>query len=305
MMNNGKVLKAHISIFMACLIWGLMSPIGKDAMMNGISGINMVAFRVIGAAVLFWITSLFTINEKVCLRDKGMIALAALLGLVCNQCCFTIGLSITSPINSSIVATTLPIITMILAAIFLHEPVTSKKIIGIFCGAAGALMLILGSASAVSSKVGDIRGDMLCLFSQLSFACYLSIFKHLIQKYNVITFQKWMFLFGAIMIIPLSFNSVLSLPWAAISVKTWAETAFVVIGSTFFAYILMMIGQKVLRPTVVSMYNYVQPIVACVVSVIAGLGVFGWGQAFATVLVFIGVYLVTKSKSLNDSKTAA
>ena len=146
---------------------------------------------------------------------------------------------------------------------------------------------------------------MLCLFSQLSFACYLSIFKHLIQKYNVITFQKWMFLFVAIMIIPLSFNSVLSLPWAAISVKTWAETAFVVIGSTFFAYILMMIGQKVLRPTVVSMYNYVQPIVACLVSVIAGLGVFGWGQAFATVLVFIGVYPVTKSKSLNDSKTAA
>jgi drug/metabolite transporter (DMT)-like permease len=277
-----------------------MSPIGKDAMNNGVNGLAMVAFRVVGAAALFWIAALFTKKEKVPVRDKWMIALAALLGLVCNQCCFTVGLSITSPINASIVTTTLPIITMILAALFLHEPVTSKKVIGIFCGAIGAVMLILGSASAVNAKVGDIRGDMLCLFSQFSFACYLSIFKRLIQRYDVITFQKWMFVFGALMVLPLSFTHVTSLPWAQITMKTWAETAFVVVGSTFFAYILMMIGQKVLRPTVVSMYNYVQPIVACVVSVIAGLGVFGWRQGAAISLVFVGVYLVTVSKSRHD-----
>jgi drug/metabolite transporter (DMT)-like permease len=299
-MRNAKAVKAHISMFSACLIWGLMSPVGKDAMLNGVNGLAMVAFRVVGGAILFWLTSIFMKSQKVPPHDMLMIALAAVLGLVCNQCCFTIGLSITSPINASIVTTTLPIITLILAALFLHEPITGKKVIGIFCGAAGALMLILGSASAVNAKVGDIRGDMLCLVSQISFAGYLSIFKNIIKKYDVFTFQKWMFLFGSIIVIPLSFNSVVSLPWAAISVATWGETAFVVVGSTFFAYILMMIGQKVLRPTVISMYNYVQPVVACVVSVITGLGVFGWGQSIAVVLVFSGVYLVTKSKSRND-----
>jgi drug/metabolite transporter (DMT)-like permease len=299
-MRNKKVIKAHLSIFTACLIWGLMSPIGKDAMINGISGITMVAFRVIGGAVLFWITSLFTKREEVSSHDMMLLFFAALLGLVLNQCCFTIGLSLTSPINASIVTTTLPIITMILAAIFLHEPVTSKKVMGIFCGAIGALMLIIGSMSAASSKVGDIRGDLLCLLAQLSFACYLAIFKHLIQRYSVITIEKWMFIYAAIIIIPLSYHHVASLVWTSISVKTWAETAFVVLGGTFIAYILMMIGQKVLRPTVVSMYNYVQPIVACVVSVIAGLGVFGVGQTTAVLLVFLGVYLVTKSKSRAD-----
>ena len=299
-MHNKKVIKAHLSIFTACLIWGLMSPIGKDAMINGISGITMVAFRVIGGAVLFWITSLFTKREEVSSHDMMLLFFAALLGLVLNQCCFTIGLSLTSPINASIVTTTLPIITMILAAIFLHEPVTSKKVMGIFCGAIGALMLIIGSMSAASSKVGDIRGDLLCLLAQLSFACYLAIFKHLIQRYSVITIEKWMFIYAAIIIIPLSYHHVASLVWTSISVKTWAETAFVVLGGTFIAYILMMIGQKVLRPTVVSMYNYVQPIVACVVSVIAGLGVFGVGQTTAVLLVFLGVYLVTKSKSRAD-----
>lgn len=299
-MRNKKVIKAHLSIFTACLIWGLMSPIGKDAMINGISGITMVAFRVIGGAILFWITSLFTKREEVSSHDMMLLFFAAMLGLVLNQCCFTIGLSLTSPINASIVTTTLPIITMILAAIFLHEPVTSKKVMGIFCGAIGALMLIIGSMSAASSKAGDIRGDLLCLLAQLSFACYLAIFKHLIQRYNVITIEKWMFIYAAIIIIPLSYHHVASLVWTSISIKTWAETAFVVLGGTFLAYILMMIGQKVLRPTVVSMYNYVQPIVACVVSVIAGLGIFGVGQATAVLLVFLGVYLVTKSKSRAD-----
>jgi len=269
-------------------------------MNNGISGISMVAFRVIGGAILFWITSLFTKNEEVASHDMMLLFFAALLGLVFNQCCFTIGLSLTSPINASIVTTTMPIITMILAAIYLHEPITSKKVMGIFCGAIGALMLIIGSASAASSKVGDIRGDLLCLLAQLSFACYLAIFKHLIQRYNVITIEKWMFIYAAIIVIPLSYHHVATLPWDSISMKTWAETAFVVVGGTFFAYILMMIGQKRLRPTVVSMYNYVQPIVACVVSVITGLGVFGVGQATAVILVFMGVYLVTKSKSRAD-----
>lgn len=299
-MHNKKVIKAHLSIFTACLIWGLMSPIGKDAMINGISGITMVAFRVIGGAILFWITSLFTKREEVSSHDMMLLFFAAMLGLVLNQCCFTIGLSLTSPINASIVTTTLPIITMILAAIFLHEPVTSKKVMGIFCGAIGALMLIIGSMSAASSKAGDIRGDLLCLLAQLSFACYLAIFKHLIQRYSVITIEKWMFIYAAIIIIPLSYHHVASLVWTSISIKTWSETAFVVLGGTFLAYILMMIGQKVLRPTVVSMYNYVQPIVACVVSVIAGLGIFGVGQATAVLLVFLGVYLVTKSKSRAD-----
>lgn len=299
-MKNATVVKAHVCILLACVIWGLMAPIGKDAMNNGVSGLAMVAFRVVGAAVLFWITSLFTKSQKVARRDLWMIALAGLLGLVCNQCCYTVGLSITSPINASIVTTSLPIITMLLAALFLHEPVTSKKVIGIFCGACGALILILGSARAASAKVGDLRGDMLCLFAQFSFGCYLSIFKNLITRYDIITFEKWMFLFASFIIIPLSFSHVQAIEWSEITAKTWAETAFVVVGSTYFAYILMMVGQKILRPTVISMYNYVQPIVATVVSVIAGLGVFGWGQALAVMLVFVGVYLVTKSKSRND-----
>lgn len=298
-MNQDKNWKGHLCMLTACAAWGLMSPLGKDAMANGISGLCMVSFRMAGAAVCFWLTSLLGNNkEEVPPRDLFMFFFAGMLAIVFNQCCFTIGLSLTSPVNASIVTTTMPIVTMILAAIFLKEPVTGKKIMGIFCGAIGALLLILGSGH--HNGQSNIFGDLLCITAQCSFAVYLTIFKKLIQKYNVITCMKWMFTYATIVVLPFSYNELADLNWQSLPTRVWAETAFVVFAATYLAYILMMKGQKTLRPTIVSMYNYVQPIVACIVSVATGLGVFGWGQALAVILVFGGVWLVTQSKSRDD-----
>ena len=218
--------------------------------------------------------------------------------------CYTIGLSITSPINSSIVTTSMPIFAMILSAIILKEPITAKKAGGVFMGFSGALMLILTSATADNSKVGDIRGDLLCMFAQLSFAFYLSMFNRLIKRYSVFTVNKWMFTFAALVITPFTYSDVAAIPFASITFRTWLETAFVVVVCTFFCYILTMQAQQVLRPTVVSVYNYVQPLVAVIVSVLTGLGVFKPTHALAVLLVFFGVRFVTKSKSRKDMEKA-
>lgn len=292
----------HICMFLACAIWGLMAPLGKDAMTHGVGGLEMVTFRVVGGAVCFWIASLFVKQEKVGHKDMLLFFFAAMFSIVLNQCCYTIGLSITSPVNASIMTTMMPIITMILAALFLKEPITGKKVMGVFCGAVGAFLLITTGARVASGNGGVLLGDLLCLSAQLCFAIYLTVFKHLIQRYTVITCMKWMITYAAIVIMPISFSRMQQLPWADIPAKTWWETAFVVVGGTFLAYIFMMQGQKILRPTVVAMYNYVQPIIACIVSVAIGLGVFGLWQALAVVLVFFGVWLVTQSKSRRDLK---
>ena len=303
-MDNKKPLLAHLSMFLACAFWGLMAPVGKDAMTHGLTGIHMVTFRVAGAAILFWIASFFVKKENPPLRDILLLGLAGLFGLVLNQCCYTIGLSITSPINSSIVTTSMPIFAMILSAIILKEPITAKKAGGVFMGFSGALMLILTSATADNSKVGDIRGDLLCMFAQLSFAFYLSMFNRLIKRYSVFTVNKWMFTFAALVITPFTYSDVAAIPFASIILRTWLETAFVVVVCTFFCYILTMQAQQVLRPTVVSVYNYVQPLVAVIVSVLTGLGVFKPTHALAVLLVFFGVRFVTKSKSRKDMEKA-
>ena len=302
-MTNNRPLIAHLCLFFACAFWGLMAPLGKDAMTHGFTGIDMVTFRVTGGAVLFWLTSLFTPKEHVPKKDLLMLIGAAVFGLVTNQCCYTIGLSITSPVNASIVTTSMPIFAMILAFLILKEPITAKKAGGVTLGCAGAVILIVTSAAAANSKVGDIRGDLFCLGAQFSFALYLSLFSKTVRRYSVITVNKWMFTYATVMILPFTFGHVSSIDYAAIPTSTWLETGFVVIFGTYISYILMMIGQQTLRPTVVSIYNYVQPVVSVTVSVLTGIGVFKPTQGLAVILVCLGVWLVTKSKSRRDMET--
>ena len=258
--------KGHLALLGAAIMWGLMSPIGKTALENGISGLSLATFRMTGGAICFWIASIFAPKEQVKPHDLMMLFFAGLLGIVLNQGCFTFGLSLTSPIDASIVTTTAPIATMIVAAIYLKEPVTGKKVIGIFLGSIGALTLILSSQG-------------------------------LISRYNIFTLMKWMFTYAAICFIPFSYHEVSTIHFHEISTSTWACVAYVIVGGTFLAYILMMIGQKTLRPTVISMYNYVQPIVGTSVSILLGMGTFGIAKGIAVALVFTGVYIVTQSKS--------
>ena len=304
-MKENKALIAHLSMFGACAGWGLMAPVGKDAMTHGFDGITMVTFRVAGACVLFLIASLWAPKEHVPRRDKLMFSGAALFGLLLNQCCYTLGLSITSPINASIVTTSMPIFAMLLAALILKEPITGKKALGVLMGCSGALMLILTSAAHADGKVGDIRGDLLCLFAQFSFALYLSLFNPLIRRYNVFTVNKYMFLWATLILLPFTFGHVKGVVLGEpIPARTWWEVAYVVGVGTFLCYILTMIGQRTLRPTVVSVYNYVQPIVSVGASLLMGIGVLKPTHAAAVVLVFSGVWLVTKSKSRRDMELA-
>ncbi len=312
MKNNNKPLEAHLSMFGACAIWGLMAPVGKDAMTHGLDGPSMVMLRIMGGALLFWVASLFVRREHVPLRDVFVFAGAAVFGLVCNQCGYTIGLSLTSPINASIVTTSMPIFAMLLAALILKEPITSRKVLGVMLGCSGALMLILTSAGKLPSlggvgggSVGDIRGDLCCLGAQFSYALYLSLFNKFIKKYSIFTVNKWMFLWATLILMPLAGPHTLSVLSSPLSVKTILEAAYVVVFGTFIGYILIIGAQKVLRPTVVAVYNYVQPLVAVTVSVLAGLGVMKWTHAVAVILVFSGVMLVTKSRSRRDMEQRA
>lgn len=293
---DSKILWAHASMFLACAFWGLMAPLGKDAMTHGIDGIDMVTFRVTGGAILFWIASLFVKKEHVPTRDILRLAGAGFFGLVTNQCCYTIGLSITSPVNASIVTTSMPIFALILSALILKEPITGRKSLGVMMGCSGALILILTSVAAANDKVGDIRGDLLCLAAQFSFALYLALFNPLIKKYTVFTVNKWMFLWASLMIAPFTSMHVAAIEWGVVPTRTWLEVGYVVFFATFVAYIFTMIGQRTLRPTVVSVYNYVQPIVSVIASLLLGISVLQWSQALAIVLVFAGVRLVSKNK---------
>lgn len=293
---NIKYIKAHSALFMAGCMWGLMSPIAKTVMYYGITNISLVSLRMLGAAILFWLFSFFQPKEKVSSHDIILLFFAGVLSIVCNQGLFIIGLSKTSPIDASIITIFLPIITMILAAILTKEKITFIKSSGIVIGTIGALILIISNYSN-NNNVGTILGDVICLIAQCSFALYLVLFKKLIAKYSIFTLMKWMFTFATIVFIPFTYNDLLDLYSIKYSISTYLGIGYVVIFGTFLTYMLTIIGQKTLKPTIVSMYNYVQPIVGSAVSILIGIDNISFIKIIATTSIFIGVYIVIQSKS--------
>ena len=221
---------------------------------------------------------------------------ASLFGIQLNQMLFLWGLSLTSPIDTSIIATIVPVLTMVLATLFLREPITWLKAGGVFLGCAGAVLLILVSQHG-SGHTSSVKGDVLCIISAVSYATYLTAFRDVIVRYSPVTVMKWMFLFAAIVAVGIYYRPLVEVDYAALSSRTWGGIAFVVVGATFVSYLMVPIAQRYLRPTVVSMYNYVQPIVAVLFTVAIGLDTFGPTKGFAALCVFVGVWLVTKSKS--------
>lgn len=284
-------------MFFACAMWGLSAPVGKIVMNGGMNGLQLVSLRIAGATVCFWIASLFVRHERMARRDLLRLLAAGLLAIGVNQTLFTVGLSYTSPINASIMTTMMPIFTMFLAFLFLREPITWKKVTGILLGASGAILIVLASTGDTTHLGGNAKGDLLILCAQLCFATYLTAFKDVIHRYSGITCMKWMFLSSLVFVVPFTSQSFASFDWTAFDMELWGYTAYVVLGATFLAYLLLMYAQKILRPTVVSIYNYVQPLVAATVSILAGIAQPGWAQLLAVILVFGGVWLVTQSKS--------
>lgn len=280
-------------------IWGLMSPIAKIVMGVGIvSPLLMTDFRVIGAAILFWMLSLFMPKEHVPARDLALLAGAGCLGVLFNQGCFIFGVSFTSPGEASIITTTMPMWVMVLAALILGEPITTKKVGGILLGATGAVILVY--SGLINNPVrgnNPMLGDLLVLTAQLSYALYLTLYKNFIKKYSLATLMKWMFTFAAIIALPFSIKTIVTTDFSAMSGSQIAGAVYVVVMGTFVAYIFIMVGQKNLRPTIVGMYNYFQPIVATAVGLYLGLDIFTPLKAVAVVLIFAGVYLVTISKA--------
>ena len=298
---NLMKLKGHSSMLGANVMWGLMSPVAKFVMVGGaVTPLVVTDLRITGAMVLFWIASFFQKPERVAPKDLLKVLGASLLAIVFNQGCFIFGVGLTSPVDASIITTSMPLLAMVLAAIYLKEPITGKKVLGIAVGATGALLLILGSHQVSEAKAAGnhyIWGDLLVLLAQFSYALYFVLFKNFVNKYSLITIMKWMFTYAFICALPFSYNDLLHTEWKSLQNTEIGALVFIVVGSTFISYVLIVIGQKNLRPTVAGMYNYVQPLVASIVAVCWGMDTFNFVKIISVALIFGGVYLVTNSRS--------
>ena len=293
----------HISAFIAYTIFGFNIIICRDlSTLALVSPMGLLCFRVAGAAALFWLASLFLPKEKIEKSDFPKIFIASMLGLFLTQLSFLKASTITTPFDTSILTPLTPIFTMFIAAMVLKEPITLKKAGGVALSFIGVIFLVFNTVRVESSSVTETQpmGIVYMIGNCIFFALYLGAFRPLIAKYSVVTFMKWMFLFSAIVAIPFDIKELASLHLAAMPTKYLLELGFVILFSTFVAYFLIPVGQKALRPTVISLYGYLQPIIATIMGIATGMDHLTWQKILAAILVFTGVILVNKSRAANN-----
>ena len=292
-------LKGHLASASCYIMFGLNIVMNKDVAHSDIvSPYALFILRALGATVLFWIVSLFLPKEKIAKKDMLKIVVASFVGLFVPQMTFLLAITMTTSIDTSILGSFTPIMTMFVAAIVLKEPITWKKAGGVALSFVGVLLLILNMAHGGNGvEISSPQGILLMMLNGLSFAIYLGAFRPLISRYNVVTFMKWMFLFSTLISVPFCFTDMLDVEYGKLTASLSWEVAYIIVFATFVAYFLIPIGQKYLRPTIVSLYSYLQPIVAVVISICVGLDRLSLDKVVSIVCVFAGVWLVNRSKA--------
>jgi len=294
-------LRGHFLILAVNIIFGINTPVSKYLLTGHMSPEALTFMRMAGGCLLFWVASLFFPKEKIDKWDYFKLFLCGMSGVVFNQGAYIFALSITSPVDASVMVTSTPIFVMVLSFYILREPITRLKAGGVFLGAAGAVWLILSNTRGMAEPAGESRwlGDLIVLFTSLVYSAYFVLSKPLVMKYSALTIMKWMFLFSALTTSPFLVDDVVA---SGLFDGTWVlkdvmSVFYVVFMATFITYLLIPIALKPMRPTTVSMYNYVQPVVTTL------LAVFYYAQdslsvvkVLAGVMIFAGVYMVTKSK---------
>ena len=295
---NKRTILGHLACFVAYAIFGFNIIVCKDLTSGQlISPLAIFCLRSIGAGALFWLISLFAPKEKIERKDYIKIFAASLLGFFVCQISFLIGLPHITPMDCSVLSAISPIYTMIIAAIVLKEPLTLQKVAGVIISFLGIIYLIVSRTAAAGVAETTLFGIIMIIFNSLSFSLYLGIFKPLIGKYSVITFMKWIFLFAFVISMPFSAKEIITLNWSTIPTIQLAELTYLIFCATFITYFLIPLGQKRIRPTLVSMYSYVQPIIAIVISICIGMEMLTWQKLLAAIMVFGGVVVVSYSKS--------
>jgi drug/metabolite transporter (DMT)-like permease len=289
-------------MLIAAMLWGGMSPLAKDIMLSGtVSPIALTSIRVLGGALIFALASLlprsFTGNQSVRKEDWWQFVVAGVVMVAINQSLYIIGVGYTTPVDAAVMTTMMPVATLILSAIFIAMPLSWMKVLGVALGLSGALLLTLaGKQAGAEAGSNPILGDALCLAAQFCAASYFVFFRKLITRYSSFTLMSRMFIVSAICYVPFTLPWLLEVKWSAITAVTWSELAYIILGATFLSYMLVPVAQKRLKPTTVSMYSYMQPVTAAALAAVMGTAVFGADKALATVLIFVGVALVARSK---------
>lgn len=290
-MNSRKI--AFLLAFLATIIYGVSFTVAKEVMPKYIQPFGFIFLRVSGATILFWIAGLFLRSERIESKDLIRIGFAAVFGMAVNQLSFFKGLDMTTPINASVIMVTTPILVLTFSTFLLNERATLKKLAGIFIGLFGAVILIVfGKEMGVAENAP--LGNFFVFVNAALYALYLIIVKNLTKKYHPVTLAKWLYLIGWVIVLPFGWSEFINIEWAALPMPIWYRIGFIVVCTSFLTYLFNLFAIRQLKPTTLSIFIYLQPVIASMYALFVGSDSFNVIKIMATLLIFAGVYLVSQ-----------
>ena len=299
-MNRKSV--SHILIFIANLIYAINYTFAKDVMPDFIQPSGFILLRVIGAVTFFLIYYLLFVNEHVEKKDIIRLAICGVFGVAINQLLFFEGLNLTTPINAAIIMTINPVLVIIMSALILFEKINIRKGIGIALGFLGASTLILNGGN-MSGNTNYMLGNMFVFVNAASYGLYLVLVKPMMQKYHPITVMFYVFGFGLLYVLPFGYTELMDVDWLSFPPIIIWEVLFVVICTTIIAYLLNSSALKLLSPSTVSIYIYLQPVLATLFAIFRGADSLDEMKIISAIIIFVGVYLVSvRSKKQKTNK---
>lgn len=281
-------------VSLATLIYGVNYTVAKEVMPLYIKPYGFILIRITGALLVFWTIGLFIKAKPIEKADFKHIALCAFFGLALNMLTFFKGLSFTTPISASVIMVTTPILVLIFSSFLIKERLVGRKILGILIGLIGAVILILFGNSAAASGDNVVLGNFLIFVNAASYALYLVIVKQLIAKYNSIVLIKWLYVFGWLFVLPFGLSEFLEVDWQTMPTLIYGKAAFVVVFATCVTFLCNLFALSTLKSTTVSVFIYLQPVVASLYALLVGSDSLDMVKIIATLLIFVGVYLVSK-----------
>ena len=279
-------------------IYGLNHTIAKVIMPHYVGAFGFVFMRLSGAAILFWLISLFLKKEKIDRGDFIKIFIGSLLGMCINMLSFFKGLQLSTPVNSGIFATLVPIMILVLSSIFLGEKISKRKVYGVLLGFLGALLLVISVKENTPNAPNIVLGNILFMVNSSFYAAYVIVIKPLTQKYSTITIMKWMFLSGFIITFPLSISEFNEIDFPSLPFDAIWRIGFVIVGTTFMTYLLSFYALKTLQASTFGVFAYAQPLIAISYAVASGNDFIDTIKIVACILTLSGVFLVSKKPSL-------
>lgn len=286
-----KNVKAHVYLFLVNLLYGAGFTISKVLMPEYVKPFGAILIRVFSASVLFSLLHAFTSKEKIAIRDLPLFAACGLFGVVLNQELFFLGLSITHPINASLIMIMTPMLVFMISMLMKREEAGFLRMAGIVLGLAGALLILAGKGLRFSSETA--LGDVFILLNAASYAVYLVMVKPLMKKYQPITVIRWVFLCGLLPVTLLGYSQFREIQWHTFGWQAWGALCFVIVGVTFLAYLLNILALQEVGPSLVGAYIYLQPLIATLIAIALGKDELSVQKLVAAALIFTGVYLVS------------